>query len=77
MLPGIDGARLRPDPRRSTRHCRGCRGDDVAATRSEMLMVRFDTAGIPDVCGDGPITAAGRAQVAHFGESALFCLVLD
>ena len=40
-------------------------------------MADFDTAGILDVGGDSPITAAGRAQVAHFGESALFCLVLD
>ncbi len=40
-------------------------------------MADFDTAGILDVGGDSPITAAGRAQVALFGGSALFCLVLD
>ena len=40
-------------------------------------MADFDTVGILDVGGDGPITAAGRAQVRHFSKRSLFCLVLD
>ena len=40
-------------------------------------MADLDTVGILDVGGDGPITAAGRAQVTHFGKCSLFSLVLD
>jgi hypothetical protein len=40
-------------------------------------MADLDTVGILDVGGDGPITAAGRAQVTHFSKCSLFCLVLD
>src|SRR4029077_6438232 len=40
-------------------------------------MADLDTVGILDVGGDGPITAARRAQVTHFSKCSLFCLVLD
>src|SRR6266849_5384260 len=40
-------------------------------------MADLDAAGVLDVVGDAPVTVPRRAQVTHFGKSALFGLVFD